>query len=215
MRKLHVQKLEFFGTRYIFDSSFHCLNPEIFKFFEGNTYIEGYYQSEEYFKEYRKDLLAQFVPSYKLENEYLDVLTDIQSTDSCAVHVRRGDFLNYQKRKNSRSVFYILEFDYYKKALEYMSKYMNNPVFYWFSDDIDWVKQNVGKGTNMQFISLHTKNPDIDELMLMKHCNNIITANSSFSWWAAWLNNGCNAIKIVPKRAFGNPYMIPESWIKL
>ncbi len=215
MRKMNFKKLNVKGIRYLFDSSFISLNHNLFDTLSADTYIEGYYQSEEYFKEYRDDLLKQVVPVYEEETEYITALNEIQEVNSCAVHVRRGDFMNYQGRRGKNSVFYVLGFDYYKRAIEYISEHMSKPVFFWFSDDIEWVKENVGEAPNMRFVRLHTRNPDIDELMLMKHCNSIITANSSFSWWAAWLHENKEAVIVVPQRAYGNPYMIPENWIRI
>ena len=88
-------------------------------------------------------------------------------------------------------------------------------MFFWFSDDIDWVKQNFGERENFRFVSLHTKHADIDEMMLMKNCKHIIAANSTFSWWASWLNEHKDALHICPAKRYGNLHMIPENWIKI
>lgn len=77
------------------------------------------------------------------------------------------------------------------------------------------MKKNIGGSEDFCFISLKTKHADIDEMMLMKHCNHIITANSTFSWWAAWLNENKDAFKNVPDKPYGNFHMIPKTWIKI
>ena len=96
-----------------------------------------------------------------------------------------------------------------------MHEHAYNPVFYWFSDEIEWVKEHFGGSLRFKFIRLTGENADLNELMLMSKCKNIITANSSFSWWAAWLNTNENAIIVAPKRKFGNEDMIPKNWIKI
>lgn len=110
---------------------------------------------------------------------------------------------------------YLLGEQYYHNALKYVTEHLENPVFFWFSDDIDWVKKNFGEKGNFRFVSLHTKHADIDEMMLMKNCKHIIAANSTFSWWASWLNEHEDAMHICPAKRYGNLYMIPDGWIKI
>lgn len=187
--------------------------PEYLSIDKENIYLDGYYQSERYFSQYRKEIMTQFLPNYVQEKEYIDMLRQMEKGDSVAVHVRRGDFMKAQYDR-SRS-HYLLGEAYYKRALSYMSQHIEKPVFYWFSDDIKWVKENIGDRDDFRFISLSTKQADIDEMMFMKNCHHIIAANSTFSWWAAWLNNDEDAIKIVPAKPYGNTQMIPESWVKI
>ena len=178
-----------------------------------NIYLDGYYQSEKYFREYRTDLIKQFTPNYSSEAEYESVLAEIQGCEAVAIHVRRGDFLSAQNDPNPNH--YLLGEQYYHNALKYVTEHLENPVFFWFSDDIDWVKKNFGEKKNFRFVSLHTKHADIDEMMLMKNCKHIIAANSTFSWWASWLNEHEDAMHICPAKRYGNLYMIPDGWIKI
>lgn len=178
-----------------------------------NAYMDGYFQSPLYFDQYRADLVQQFCPKYKEEKEYRTMLEKIKAVESIAVHVRRGDFKAAQK--DISGFHYLLSEKYYHNALKYVVKKLKNPIFFWFSDDIDWVKQNFGEKENFRFVSLHTKNIDIDEMMLMKSCKHIITANSTFSWWASWLNENEKALHICPKKRYGNLNMIPDNWIKV
>lgn len=178
-----------------------------------NVYLDGYYQSEQYFVKYKEDLIRQFTPNYPSEAEYKATLADIEDCEAVAVHVRRGDFLSAQNDPNPNH--YLLGEQYYHNALKYVTEHLENPVFFWFSDDIDWVKKNFGEKENFRFVSLHTKHADIDEMMLMKNCKHIIAANSTFSWWASWLNVHENAMHICPAKRYGNLYMIPDGWIKI
>lgn len=173
-------------------------------------YVDGYFQSEEYFKQYRKELLKQIRPQYELEDEYLKVLDEIHKCNSVAVHVRRSDF-----KKDNCEYHYLLDESYYKRAIEKIRAEVNNPVFFWLSDDMEWVKEHIGAANDFRFVSIHTKHGDIDDMMLMKNCNHIIAANSTFSWWAAWLNEHNDAIRIVPEKPYGMDGMIPSNWDKV
>ena len=199
-------------SRYILESKSELV-PAFFYEKHSDLFLDGYYQSEKYFREVRKDLIRQFQPNYKSEEMYLNVLDYINSTNSVAVHVRRGDFLKAKNDLNPRH--YLLGEKYYYNALDYIDSHLVKPVFFWFSDDIEWVKQNFGNKPNFYFIKLNTQHSDIDELMLMKSCNHIIAANSTFSWWGSWLNEKESAIHICPDKRYGNLEMIPDTWIRL
>lgn len=183
---------------------------DFFRINAENIYIDGYFQSEEYFKEYRNELISQLVPNYRQENTFLDLLNGIRNSNSIAVHVRRGDF-----KKDRHPFHYVLDQSYYKNAIRIMEKEVSEPIFYWFSNDMDWVMNNVGVSERYRFVNIKSQHADIDELMLMKNCKHIIAANSTFSWWAAWLNEKEDAIKIVPQKPFGMYKMIPNGWMKL
>lgn len=185
--------------------------PHFFDIYGENIFMNGYYQSEEYFSAYRDEILQTFLPAYSPDAQYTNVLNRIKNCNSVAVHVRHGDFTQLSKS----NFHYILGTDYYVKAIDEMLRRIESPTFFCFSDDIEWVKANIGGTKDFQFIQLSTPNADIDELMLMKNCNHIITANSTFSWWAAWLNEHEDAIRIVPDKAYGNDHMIPDGWIKI
>lgn len=177
-----------------------------------NVYLDGYFQSERYFIDCREDLLRQLTPNYRISDKYLILEEEVKNCTSVAFHVRRGDFLQAQ---NSNPWHYLLGAEYYKNALGYVNGKLSNPINFWFSDDIEWVKKTFGIRENFRFVNLDTKNADIDEMMLMKSCKHIISANSSFSWWAAWLNQNNNKLVVVPNKRYGNTEMIPASWVKL
>ena len=178
------------------------------------VYLDGYYQSEKYFADFREDIFRQFKPCYPAESEFRQAIEMVRTTRSVAVHVRRGDFIKGAKDSNMNH--YLLGEQYYHNALKYMAQNLpEDAVYYWFSDDIEWVKKRFSEKANYRFITLHTKNADIDEMQVMRNCRHIIAANSTFSWWAAWMNENPNAIRTVPERRFGNLHMIPEGWVKI
>lgn len=184
--------------------------PNFFKIDYPNIYVDGYFQSQDYFKEYRESLLKQFLPSYEPEIAFIDAQKKIHLCNSVAVHVRRSDFT-----KDGHAYHYLLDKDYYISAVSFMKAKLETPTFFWFSDDINWVKHNIGDNKDFVFVNIQTPHCDIDDMMLMKSCKHIITANSTFSWWAAWLNENNSAIKIVPQKPYGMDGMIPNEWIKL
>ena len=136
--------------------------------------IDGFFQCEQNFKNIRDTLKDMFEikGEYKtyLNNKYEHILSD----NSCSLHIRRGDYSTAKEMK-------ILSIDYYKKAITYFPE---NTLFVIFSDDINWCKQNLHFINNKVFIE---ENNDILELSLMSYFNNNIIANSTFSWWGAWL----------------------------
>jgi hypothetical protein len=152
--------------------------------------LSGYFQSEKYFKHNREKILDLFSiddHSLKYINEKYG---DLFKYKTCSLHVRRGDYLNYP------GIHPICTLDYYQKALE---KIGTNSLYLIFSDDINWCKQ-VFKGSGLIFIE---NEMDFIELWMMSLCNNNIIANSSFSWWGAWLNKNENKTVIAPETWFG------------
>lgn len=184
--------------------------PEFFTINSKNLYVDGYFQSEEYFKQYRKELIRQFTPSYSPELAYTQTFEMIKTCDSVAVHVRRSDF-----KKDKNPFHYLLDEGYYKRAIEYVRQKLEKPIFFWFSDDMNWVEEHIGIEKDFRYVNLKTVHGDIDDMMLMKNCNHIITANSTFSWWAAWLNDNPSRIRVVPQKPYGMEKMIPSGWVKL
>jgi hypothetical protein len=170
--------------------------------------IEGFFQSEKYFSNIREKLLEQFK-----EPSFIQSLVDEKypqlSKRTTSVHVRRGDYL---KNPNYHP---IQPLEYYNKAMEMVKD--KTDYFLIFSDDIEWCKNNL-IGDNFIYID---DEKDYIELFLMARCNNNIIANSSFSWWGAWLNKNENKIVIAPNLWFGQMIsenisdLIPETWIKI
>ena len=184
--------------------------PDFFTIDERNLYVDGYFQSENYFKQDRAELLKQIQPKYAPEDEYLRALEEIKKCNSVAVHVRRSDF-----KKDNCAYHYLLDESYYEKAIQRMRELIENPVFFWFSDDMEWVKEHIGEVDDFRFVRIHTQHGDVDDMMLMKNCHHIIAANSTFSWWAAWLNEHDDTVRIVPEKPYGMEGMIPPDWEKV
>ena len=178
-----------------------------------NVYLDGYWQSWKYFNNYSDIIKKDFTIKLKYLNTIdRNLLTQIENSNSVALHVRRGDYVN---NKDVNKFLGICDKSYYESAIEFIKNKVVDPRFYIFSDDPDWCLKEFG---NEFFII--SGNHDWQDLWLMSKCKNQIIANSSFSWWAAWLNNNMEKIVVAPKKWFSGMNIkiddrLPESWIKL
>ena len=178
-----------------------------------NKYLMGNWLSPKYFQDIRNILLGEIVLDKQLPEKTKTILNDIESCNSVSVHIRRGDYVKYPKLG-------VCSDDYYKEAFEYFKKNITNPTFFVFSDEMDYVRKNLYFPENTHFVS-NSNIKDYEELVLMSKCSHNIIANSSFSWWGAWLNQNPNKIVIAPKiwRADGKSiadYVPKElNWIRI
>ncbi|PJA89806.1 MAG: alpha-1,2-fucosyltransferase [Candidatus Magasanikbacteria bacterium CG_4_9_14_3_um_filter_32_9] len=180
------------------------------------SYFDGYWQSYKYPDTIRKILLKELTLKIPIENKYSKILEKINNPNSISLHIRRGDYINDPK---TSKVHNICDLDYYTRAVKDLADKLDNPIFFIFSDDIEWVKENLKIDFPMIFVS-GSGIEDYEELILMSKCKHNIIANSSFSWWGAWFNSNEDKIVIAPKK-WNNDHpekfkdLIPESWIKI
>jgi hypothetical protein len=173
-------------------------------------YLDGYWQNPKYFELYKRQLCEDFVPVEDISKQAIEWLKKIKETNSISLHVRRGD---YVQNVHTNSVHGTCSLNYYRDAIEHIQQKIDFPVFYIFSDDMHWCKDNIDFINNVNFVD--DTNTAIDDLMLMKNCKANIIANSTFSWWAAWLSN--NEITIYPKAWFNEApsnlvSLFPVNW---
>jgi len=174
-----------------------------------NTLLYGYFQSEKYFKDCEEDIRKIFM-SYDIEMDD-EIKELLQNDNTCSIHVRRGDYLKFPNHHPTQNM------NYYMKAIKKMPK---DSVFLIFSDDIQWCKENFpDMPEKFRFIE---GNKDYEDLYIMSHCKNNIICNSTFSWWAAWLNKNENKITVAPSVWFGPELegnntedLYCEGWIKI
>lgn len=192
------------NTRYI---------PEILDLREG--YLHGYWQSEKYFKDIRKELLMDFQFPQCLNNRNKEILRTVEATNSVSVHIRRGDYL--QGEENYNYFGEVCSLEYYQNAMEYFRTKLENVSFFIFSNDMEWSRENL-KGNDCFYIDWNNGIEDYLDMYLMSKCKHNIIANSSFSWWGAWLNENTQKQVIVPIRWF-NKYSaedtICDTWIRI
>lgn len=200
---------------YHYYEDFFHLPPDI--------YLSGYWQSSRYFASIAPKLLDWYTPRQALDSKNQKLIDDIRNSASVSVHVRRGDY-------TGSTVFGFLPEDYYTKAIAYMKKQVPQAVFYIFSDDLSWCRANLSF-ENAVFVDYNKGADSYKDLLLMLSCKHNVIANSTFSWWGAWLNRNASKIVIAPRLWFNNQYnrnktpvyparvynakdLIPETWIR-
>lgn len=180
-----------------------------------SVYLKGYWQSEKYFSGIKDVLKKDFKLHPALTKDSEHYAAELRSVASVSVHIRRADY--------AASVFKeyhgILDIAYYKRAINLLKEKKQYLQFYFFSDDMNWVKENF-RLPGAVYVSGEMTKTHIEDLYLMSQCRHNIIANSSFSWWGAWLNDNPDKIVVAPKNWFNkgpkDTYdLYPDSWIKL
>lgn len=194
----------------------HAYN-KFFKNLPDNSYLLGWLQSEKYFIDIADKIREELTPKQPLDKVNAGLIKQIQLKPSVSLHVRRGDYAADVKTKAFHG---LLPLSYYQKAIEIIQKKVPQANLFVFSDDIAWIRQNLKSTWPATYVSHNTGRDSYKDIVLMSHCQHNIIANSSFSWWGAWLNDHPDKIVIAPKNYFKDKQedvsdQIPESWIKL
>lgn len=175
-------------------------------------YYKGFYQNERYFADFEPEIRRAFTFNVALITEQnQQFAAQMQQCCSVALHVRRGDYMLPQFFDNYGSICTEV---YYQRAVEKMLQRFPDAQFFVFSDDTDWVKQHLNL-PNATYISHNTGKDSWQDMYLMSQCHHNIIANSTFSWWAAWLNAHENKVVMCPNiwsRAEGGASICPPSW---
>ena len=192
-----------------FDPSFASLKAPV--------HLMGYWQSPRYFGEIADVLRRDFTPLTPLDPANAAVAAQIDACDSVSLHVRRGD---YVANPTTAKYHGICSIDYYQSAIALMRRKVASPHLFVFSDDPDWVRDNLAFDVPTTFVAANSADHGYRDMQLMTRCKHHILANSSFSWWGAWLNPSSDKIVIAPKNWFAAPGidtrdLVPEAWIRL
>lgn len=179
-----------------------------------NCYIEGYFQSEKYFSDIETVIRNDFTFKKEKTDNVIKWETGIEKVgrNSVSLHVRRG---NYVSQKTKERL--LCDTLYYEKAIEFISSKITNPVFFVFSDDIEWCKKRFSD-LNCCYVTGNEGEQAAWDMYLMSRCSHNIIANSSFSWWGAWLNANAAKMVIAPKEWSSKKKFtdtVPDEWIKL
>lgn len=182
-----------------------------------NTYIDGFWQSYKYFSSEEQIIRQSFSFKKNPEGKNLEHIAAIAKNNSISLHVRRGDYVN---DKNTNQYHGTCSLSYYQTAISIITSKIKNPHFFIFSDDMTWVKENIKPGFPHTYIDHNTGINSFEDLRLMSLCQHQIIANSSFSWWGAWLNNNPEKIVVAPDKWFADSSintkdLYPQSWIRL
>ena len=179
-------------------------------------YFKGFYQSERFFDEVKDEVRKAFHFNLDKANDYSREMAKRIKADehSVSFHVRRGDYMNPKFYENMGSV---CQLSYYENAVKKILEIDPQAHFYIFSDDTDWVKENL-KLPQTTIIDGNKGADSWQDMMLMSFCHHNVICNSTFSWWGAWLNSHADKKVIAPNRWYGlheAPYIIPKEWIKV
>lgn len=178
-----------------------------------DVYLEGYWASEKYFKDIEGIIREEFTVKYPLTDDNKRLAESINNCQSVALHIRRGDYLH--PRYNN--FFVICPLNYYYEAANRLAEQFSNMHFFLFSDDPDWVQENLKLPFPATLIRHNGNQKNFEDLRLMSLCNHHIIANSSFSWWGSWLSSKSNKIVCAPSKWYNNPnfnfsHLLLESW---
>lgn len=180
-----------------------------------NSYFEGFWQSERYFKSIEKQIRQEYSLKEPRGQVFNDMADKITKSSSVSIHVRRGDYL-LPKHQN---IYNICSLDYYKEAIRIIKEKIGQVEIFVFSDDPEWVKNNFTQLFPFTLVSNGSFSIP-EELTLMSFCKHNIIANSTYSWWAAWLNKNNDKMVISPKKWFVDVRndeldLIPSTWTKI
>jgi hypothetical protein len=210
-----VQRLKPYTKREIYREKFFHFDPDFFNV-KDTVFLKGIWQSEKYFID-QAETIRQILT---IKEEYIKHLfplrTELQSTNSIAIHVRRGDYLTAV----ALDVLGLQGNEYYQAAWSTITSQVPNAQVYYFSDDIKFVEEELMPIIPGKILSRPEPNNYIEDFYLMSQCKHNIIANSSFSWWAAWLNNNPGKTVVAPKKWFNNgpkdtQDLIPNSWVRI
>lgn len=210
-----IEKARPFYKRKVYKEKSNVFDSNFFK--AGNDLLlKGNRQSEKYFKRFEDKIRHDFSLSESWIVPVKEFAENLKQQDSVAIHIRRGDYLT----PIALEWLGLLPTYYYSDAIKTIAKKVTNSRFYIFSDDIEWSKQHLHIEHEHEFVSgIITKNA-MEDFYLMSNCKHNIIANSTFSWWAAWLNSNEDKIVIAPKKWYNQVKLdtsdlIPPEWIKL
>jgi len=199
--------------RSMFAQRFDRFDPDILRL-RGNVYLIGYWQSEKYFKDIEQIIRQDFTFRHTPDAENQRLARIIADANSVSLHIRRGDYVSNPRFSRK---FGTCSPEYYRTAIAKVAGKVKHPHILVFSDDIDWAHDNLKSQYPITFVAHNNADDDCEDLRLMSQCRHHIIANSSFSWWGAWLCANPGKVVIAPKKWFNEPGrdtrdLIPNTW---
>jgi hypothetical protein len=203
-----------YDKRKFYKQPYFHFDPRFFKL-GSSVYLQGYFQSEKYFRPIQNIIRNEFTVEEKLINPVRPFAEQLQKETSIALHIRRGDYQN----ETALNFHGILPLTYYQSAIRLLQQQLHSSTTYIFSDDGEWVKQSLNL-PHAAIVSGNYTTNHFEDFFLMSKCRHNIIANSSFSWWAAWMNNNPEKIIVAPERWFNQGPkdiydLLPKDWIRL
>lgn len=180
-----------------------------------DAYLDGYWQTDKYFSDVKKEIIKLYTPVLEPNDECARMAEQVKNDSaSVAVHLRLGD---YNSETNQRIYGNICTPEYYRAAFKYIKDKVQNPVFYVFSNDLDGAREFFDQ-ENVVFVDCNEVSEAWADMHLMSLCRHNIIANSTFSWWGAYLNRNDGKIVVAPskwKNTEEMPDICPEGWIRI
>jgi len=214
---LHLKKLQKQAiSPMVFTEQFTYFNEEVLSLSD-NVYLDGYWQSEKYFTDIENIIRMEFTVKRKPDSINMQKSQEIIKVNSVSLHIRRGDYVTDLETNQHHGTCSLA---YYENAVNILADLTKDPHFFVFSDDPVWAKTNFKTDYPVTFIDHNSADKCYEDMRLMCLCRHHIIANSSFSWWGAWLSNNPDKIVIAPSRWFVDPErstvdLLPHTWIKI
>ena len=182
----------------------------------GEIYLDGYWQSEKNFKDNEVIIRKEFTIKSPPDSQNIKIANEIRNTEAVCIHIRRGDYVSNPK---ANQLIGLCPLDYYYRSIDYILSKVEKPHFFIFSDDPDWTRQHLIIDAPTTYVCNNSSDKNYEDLRLMTYCRHFIIANSSFSWWGAWLSPNVQKIVIAPAQWFrGEQYndgdRLPKEWIR-
>lgn len=178
-----------------------------------NVFTYGSFEKYDYFKSIDGILRKEFTPIHPCREENKRLYDVIKSMNSVCLAVRRGDFMAAENKKT----FYVCDLEYFQKAVDYIQQHVENPVFIVFSNDIEWVKENLHVAGDVYYES--GKDPVWETFRLMYSCKHFVISNSTMHWWAQWRSGNENKIVVTPDRWYNAPgwenHLMLDSFVRI
>jgi len=181
------------------------------------VYIDGYWQSYRYFETVAETIRKELTLAHEPTGLNKELADNIGETHSVSIHIRRGDYINNPVAQRMHGFVGI---QYYQAAINQVKKQLESPHFFIFSDDIVWAKENLTFSDPVTFVDHNSGATSFEDMRLMSYCSQHLIANSSFSWWAAWLNPSDNKIVYFPENWFVSSSnnvssLCPPDWVSI
>ena len=204
------------ASSHIREKKLYCFDPDILKL-PDNSYLDGFWQNEKYFCAISEIIHREInikTPQTARDKELAEI---IAATESVSVHIRRADYVDNPKTRQTHGV---CDIDYYSRATDKLTQKVEKPHFFIFSDDPEWARNNLKNSFPNMFVDHNDAQKNYEDLRPMSQCKHHIIANSSFSWWGAWLSRNKNKIVIAPriwmaKYQKASENIIPKEWTKI
>ncbi len=205
------------NQKHVYQEPFLGFDSDVLSLSNG-TYFKGYWQSEKYFKDTKEQILNDLTITEKPSAENANVLKQIDNCLAVSLHIRRGDYVSNSGYNAAHGT---CDLAYYQRAVAHLvDRIGKDIVVFAFSDDPEWVAENLKLPVDVKYMGHNSSQKNYEDLRLMSNCKHHIIANSSFSWWGAWLNKDPNKVVIAPQVWFADPKMsnpdiLPSEWMTI